>query len=140
MNFRQSRKQDVDINVTSLIDVVFLLLIFFMASTTFEKRSQIELTLPEANPEAKSDAVDQIKVAIDRKGDIYVNEQALVNTQLETVRQALAAARPAGGAEPVLVISADAGADYQTVVDVMDAARQAGLYRITFPTRRRAAP
>ena len=139
MNFRPARKQDVDINVTSLIDVVFLLLIFFMASTTFEKRSQIELTLPEASPEAKSDAVDQIKVAIDRKGDIYVDEQALVNTQIETVRQALAAARPEG-VEPVLVISADAGADYQTVVDVMDAARQAGFYRITFPTRRRAPP
>ena len=107
-----------------------------MVSTTFEKRSQVELTLPEASAEERADEVRHIDVAIDRKGDVYVGDRALVNTQLQTIRQALAAAR-GDDDDLVVVISADAGAAHQRVVDVMDAARQAGLHRITFPTRRR---
>ena len=136
MNLKPRPSEEPELNLISLIDVVLLLLIFFMVSTTFERRSQIELTLPEASREASKDAVDTIQVAVDRNGDVFVNERALVNTSIETLRQALVAARPAEG-EPVLVISADAGAEYQRVVDVMDAARRAGLHRITFPTRDR---
>ena len=139
MNFRPPRNRDIDINITPLIDVVFLLLIFFMVSTTFVKQSEIDLTLPEASAELRDDPIDKIEIAITRKGDIFVNDQALVNSQLATVRQALKAARPDGGAEPVVIISADAEATHQIVIDVMDAARQAGLYRITFPTRLRDA-
>lgn len=136
MNFRQPANRDLDINLTPLIDVVFLLLIFFMVSTTFVKESEIDLTLPQAAADLREDPGEHIQVSIDRDGQIFVNEQALVNVQLNTIRQALVGAR--GEIEdPVVVISADAAASHQRVVDVMDAARQAGLFRITFPTRLR---
>ncbi len=136
MNFRPTAEQDVDINLTPLIDVVFLLLIFFMVSTTFVKESEIELTLPQASEELREDPVDRIDVSIDHNGAVFVNQRALINAQLSTIRQALTDARD-DASDPVVIISADAAASHQGVVDVMDAARQAGLYRITFPTRLR---
>ncbi|MFT4582994.1 MAG: biopolymer transport protein ExbD [Gammaproteobacteria bacterium] len=134
MNFRPQREEEVDVNLTPLIDVVFLLLIFFMVSTTFIRESEIELTLPEASAEVREDPIDVIEVAIDARGRFFVNGNALINSQLETIRQALNDVRPAD-AEPVVIISADAGATHQTVITVMDAARQVGLTRITFPTK-----
>lgn len=136
MNFRAPRERDADINLTPLIDVVFLLLIFFMVSTTFVKESEIDLTLPEASAEVKETAAEQIDVAIDRDGTVYINEKALLNNRVDTLRKALGDA--ADGDDPVVIISADARASHQSVVDIMDAARQAGLFRVTFPTRVRA--
>ncbi len=133
MNFRPPINRDLDINLTPLIDVVFLLLIFFMVSTTFVKESEIEVNLPQASAELREDLVDRIEIAIDRQGSIFVNDQALINAQVVTIRKALEQARGEGG-DPVVIISADAAATHQNVVDVMDAARQAGLYRVTFPT------
>lgn len=133
MNFRPPINRDLDINLTPLIDVVFLLLIFFMVSTTFVKESEIEVNLPQASAELREDVVDRIEIAIDRQGSIFVNDQALINAQVVTIRKALERARGEGG-DPVVIISADAAATHQNVVDVMDAARQAGLYRVTFPT------
>jgi biopolymer transport protein ExbD len=133
MNFRPRGEEEVDVNLTPLIDVVFLLLIFFMVSTTFIRESEIELTLPEASAEARKKPVDVIEIAIDANGRFFVNGNALINTQLETIRLALISVRPAD-VEPVVVISADANASHQAVVSVMDAARQVGLTRITFPT------
>ncbi len=134
MNFQPRREEEVDVNLTPLIDVVFLLLIFFMVSTTFIRESEIELTLPEASEEVREDPLDTIEIAIDANGRYFVNGNALINTQLTTIRQALNEVRPAD-AEPVVIISADADASHQAVVTVMDAARQIGLTRITFPTR-----
>lgn len=133
MNFRPRGEEEVDVNLTPLIDVVFLLLIFFMVSTTFVRESEIELTLPEASADVRENPVDVIDVAIDGSGRFFVNGNALINTQLETVKQALSDVRPAD-VEPVVIISADAKASHQSVVTVMDAARQIGLTRITFPT------
>jgi biopolymer transport protein ExbD len=133
LNFRPPINRDLDINLTPLIDVVFLLLIFFMVSTTFVKESEIEVNLPQASAELREDLVDRIEIAIDRQGSIFVNDQALINAQVVTIRKALEQARGEGG-DPVVIISADAAATHQNVVDVMDAARQAGLYRVTFPT------
>jgi biopolymer transport protein ExbD len=133
MNFRPRGEEEVDVNLTPLIDVVFLLLIFFMVSTTFIRESEIELTLPEASAEARKNLVDVIEIAIDENGRFFVNGNALINTQLETIRQALISVRSAD-VEPVVVISADANASHQAVVSLMDAARQVGLTRITFPT------
>lgn len=134
MNFRPRPEEEVDVNLTPLIDVVFLLLIFFMVSTTFIRESEIELTLPEASEEVRENPLDTIDIAIDSKGRFFVNGNALINTQLETIRQALNDVRPAD-AEPVVIISADANATHQAVVTVMDAARQVGMTRITFPTK-----
>jgi len=138
MNFQRPREREIDINLTPLIDVVFLLLIFFMVSTTFVKESRIDLTLPEASAEVRETEEEHITLAIDRDGEVFVNDKALVNASVEIIRQALAAERPAEGEPPIVVISADAAASHQRVVDAMDAARQAGLLRITFPTRKRA--
>ena len=134
MNFRPRREEEVDVNLTPLIDVVFLLLIFFMVSTTFIRESEIELTLPEASAEVRENPLDTIDIAIDARGRYFVNGNALINTQLATIRQALNDVRPAD-AEPVVIISADANATHQAVVTVMDAARQVGMTRITFPTK-----
>ena len=95
MNFRPRPEEEVDVNLTPLIDVVFLLLIFFMVSTTFIRESEIELTLPEASAEVRKDPLDTINIAIDAKGRYFVNGNALINTQLVTIRQALNDARPA---------------------------------------------
>lgn len=137
MNFRAPRNDEFELNVTPLIDVVLVLLIFYMVSTSFVSESKMELTLPQASKEIPSDPPDKIDIAIDQQGNVFVNNQALLNTQLDTIRRALNAAHKSG-AEPVVIISADAAASYQSVIDVMDAARQAGLYKITFPTRVRA--
>lgn len=137
MNFRPPVNRDLDINLTPLIDVVFLLLIFFMVSTTFVKESEIDLTLPEASSELREEPDHAIQVSIDREGQIFVDDQALINVQVNTIRQALVSAR-GEQTDPIVIISADAAASHQKVVDVMDAARQAELFRITFPTRMRA--
>ncbi|MFP6780063.1 MAG: biopolymer transporter ExbD [Gammaproteobacteria bacterium] len=134
MNFRPRGEEEVDVNLTPLIDVVFLLLIFFMVSTTFIRESEIELTLPEASAEVREDPIGIIEIAIDANGRYFVNGNALISSQLAVIRQALNDVRPSD-AEPVVVISADAEASHQSVVTVMDAARQIGLTRITFPTK-----
>ncbi len=134
MNFRPRGEEEVDVNLTPLIDVVFLLLIFFMVSTTFIRESEIQLTLPEASEDVRENPLDTIDVAIDANGRYFVNGNALINTQLATIRQVLNEVRPTD-VEPVVIISADAKASHQAVVTVMDAARQAGLTRITFPTK-----
>lgn len=132
MNFRAPQSDDVDVNLTPLIDVVFLLLIFFMVSTSFVKDSQIKLTLPEASEDVKELPADTIEIAVDRNGTWFVNGHALADKRPDTLLSALAEAVPDSG-DPVVVIAADEGASHQEVIDIMDAARQLGLTRITFP-------
>lgn len=136
MNFRPPGEQDVDINLTPLIDVVFLLLIFFMVSTTFIKESEIELTLPQATEDVRAELAEKIEISIDHNGTVFVNQRALSGGQIGTIRQALTGIRR-NYDDPMVVIRADAATSHQVVVDVMDASRQVGLHRITFPTRPR---
>lgn len=135
MNFSTQRKDEVDLNITPLIDVVFLLLIFFMVSTTFERESEIKLTLPKASEEYTEVKPDAIDISIDRQGSIYIDKRPLLNSQLKTIREALRGATEENKEAPV-VISADAEATHQLVVKVMDAARQLGLVKITFATQK----
>jgi biopolymer transport protein ExbD len=134
MNFQPRNEQEIDVNLTPLIDVVFLLLIFFMVSTTFVRESEIDLTLPEASEEQREVPLDKIDVAVDKNGQYFVNGQALINSQLATMKTALRQLITSDG-DPLVIISADAQASHQSVVTVMDAARQVGLVRITFPTK-----
>ena len=134
MNLRPNRKQDVDLDITPLIDVVFLLLIFFMVSTTFERESELNITLPEASKELPQAKPDAINVAIDSQSHVYVNDVELVNSQMTTIKQAMYDALGNLHDAPV-IISADADTPHQMVVKVMDAARQLNLVRITFATR-----
>lgn len=133
MNFRPRQREDVEVNITSLIDVVLLLLIFFMVSTRFVEESKIELALPSASNHPVDSEPDAIEVVIDRRGQCFVNGKALVNAQPETIVQALVDAR-GRARDPMVIISADRSTDFQRAVDVMDAARKAGLFRVTFPT------
>jgi biopolymer transport protein ExbD len=134
MNLRPAPRESADINLTPLIDVVFLLLIFFMVSTTFDRDSELSIELPAAAAEVKKRRPDAIEVAIDVQGRFYVNGRPLLNTQSKTLRQALRSA--AGESEsPPIIISADAKTPHQAVVRIMDAARELGFVRLTFATR-----
>ena len=134
MNFRTERRDEVNLDITPLIDVVFLLLIFFMVSTTFEHNSEINITLPTSSKETTEAKPDAVNIGLDAQGNIYINDKALVNAQLETIKTALSEAL-VGLNEPPVIISADANATHQSVVRVMDAARQLGLIKITFATQ-----
>ena len=135
MNFSSVRRDEVELNLTPLIDVVFLLLIFFMVSTTFEHESEINITLPEASEEYTEARPEAVTVAIDAQGRVFINNTSLLNTKLSTIREALRDAVYDLEAPPV-IISADAEARHQLVIRTMDAARQLGLVKITFATRK----
>lgn len=135
MNFSPRRREDIGIDLTSLIDVVFMLLIFFMVTTSFDRIAQINVKLPQASTDQREVAAESIEVTVDADNQIYVRGQKLINTQLATVREALRESVRTEEDVPV-VISADAKATHQAVIKVMDAARQAGLLRITFATRK----
>lgn len=133
MNIRSQKKDDLDVNVTPLIDVVFLLLIFFMVSTTFDRESQIEVTLPEASISEPLKNNEIIEVTVNAEGIFFVNGQRVVNTQIATLKQAML--KIANGREdPPVVINADKNAQVQSMVTVMDAARQLGFVHISFAT------
>lgn len=134
MNFRPQKKNDVELNVTSFIDVVLLLLIFFMVSTTFGKKSEVSLTLPEASEQPVVTEPETINISVDAQNRVFINDNPLVNSQLTTIREALRQSMN-DLKNPVVVINADAEATHQSVIRVMDAARQLSLTRITFATR-----
>lgn len=133
MNLSSSPKETLDVNITPLIDVVFLLLIFFMVSTTFERESEIEIMLPEATANAKVTDDFVLQVTVDAEGTFYVNSQRVINTQLSTLMKAMQ--EVAGDREdPPIVLSADAKTPHQAVITVMDAARQLGFVHLNFAT------
>ena len=134
MQLRHSKKEPPEVNITPLIDVVFLLLIFFMVSTTFQREAELSIELPEASNQAQENQDRRIEVAIDATGRYFVNGRPLVNRQPQTIRNALKQASQGQNDTPV-VISADANTPHQAVVTVMDAARQLGLLRLTFAAR-----
>ena len=127
-------KAQPEVNLTSLIDVVLLLLIFFMVSTSFVKQSQIQLRLPEADsPAIVDEAPEQIDIMITEVGTYFVNGRELINTRPETIRNALQKIS-GGNNELPLTISADANAKHQYVVTAMDVAGRLGFTRINIAT------
>ena len=113
---------------------MFLLLIFFMVSTTFQRDSELTIELPEASSEASEPRDNPVEISVDVQGRYYVNGIQLVNRQLKTIKQAMKEA--AGGRDsPQLLVNADANAPYQAVITIMDAARQLGFVNLSFPTR-----
>lgn len=139
MKFRSRRRSPPEINLTSLIDVVFLLLLFFMVSATFEKLGRLQVELPQAEPNVEQEQPpDRITVTVDVDGQFFVNDQELVNTDIETVKRALIGIAGERRDLPI-VISADGRAPHQAVVTVMDAASQIGLARVSFAIKRNGA-
>lgn len=137
MNMRPGRREQLDVNIAPLIDVVFLLLIFFMVTTTFDKFSTIVINLPEATKNPREVKLEPIELSIDASGRYYVRNQLLINTQLDTLRRALAEAAGPNKNLPLL-ISADGQAPHQAVVTALDAARQENIINISIATRQRA--
>lgn len=133
MNLRPRRPEDPDVNLTPLIDVVFLLLIFFMVSTTFRQEADIAIELPKAAQDPAPAERQRLVVHIDALGRYFVNDQALAATDLETLKTALL---EAAGDERNLpfVIRAAGDTPHQAVVTVMDAASQLGFRRLAIAT------
>ncbi|NCF18100.1 MAG: biopolymer transporter ExbD [Haliea sp.] len=134
MKFRRQRREEVGINLTPLIDVVFLLLIFFMVSTTFTRETQLSIDLPEAEGKAVEASDEQIEILIDEAGRYRVNGQGLVDTRMRTLQAAIYKIS-AGDTTLPMIITADAQAAHEDVVRAMDAAGQMGFVHLSITTR-----
>ena len=139
MKFKRQRAEEISINVTSLIDVVFIVLIFFVATTTFNDETRLKVTLPEASVDAKSAEANAIELLINMQGEYFINGRALINNQLLTVKRALQETSGGDNRRP-LIITADANARHAAVVRAMDAAGQLGFERLSITTLPPAAP
>ncbi|MEM7220499.1 MAG: biopolymer transporter ExbD [Pseudomonadota bacterium] len=131
---RLGNRLDASVEMTPLIDVVFLLLIFFMVSTTFIRETQLKIDLPEAAGELQKVESQSLEVSISRDGEYSVDGRLLVNSQLKTLLRALREAS-GGDLKTRLIVTADAEASHQSVVRAMDAAGQIGLTRISITTQ-----
>jgi len=135
MNFRKNISDEVDVNLTPLIDVVFLLLIFFMVTTTFDKDAKININLPTTQNAAAAAIQKPMEVIIDAKGKYFVDGREVLNSKPETLFRAMSQALTERGENtPPLIISADAGTNYQTVVTAMDIAGRLGLTNFSMAT------
>jgi len=137
MNLRPGHKEEtVEVNLTPLIDVVFLLLIFFMVSTTFDRHATLKVELPESTTKVTQQVDEPLVLSIDAKGNYFLNDRQIVNQSLDTLKQALK--RTIGGEEAInntaLVLRADANTPHQSVVRAMDAASQLGLTKLSIAT------
>jgi biopolymer transport protein ExbD len=134
LKFRRQRREEVGINLTPLIDVVFLLLIFFMVSTTFTRETQLNIDLPEAEGTLAEPSQDQIEILIDEQGSYRVNGQGLVDNRTRTLQAAIYKLS-AGDTTLPMIITADAQAAHQYVVRAMDAAGKMGFVHLSITTR-----
>ncbi|WP_439101666.1 ExbD/TolR family protein [Congregibacter sp.] len=130
MKFRRQSREELNVNLTPLIDVVFLLLIFFMVSTTFTRETQLSVDLPEATGLVRDEVEQQVEILIDEQGNYRVNGNALVDTSMRTLQAAVYKVSEGDTTLP-LVISADAQAAHESVVKAMDAAGQMGFSRLS---------
>lgn len=140
MKFKRQRSQEVGMDLTPLIDVVFLLLIFFMVSTTFTRESHLQVELPEASGKPASTAeVDQIDVVISADGQYLLNEKPLVNNRRETLERGIKELANTNKSLP-FIITADARTPHEYVVRAMDAAGRLGFAKLSITTEREAQP
>ena len=138
MNFRGARvREDPEINFIPLIDVLLVILIFLLVTTTYQRFAELQITLPEADAEQVKQKPREINVGIDPNGRYVVNKQVFTFTGVQGLVDVLKTA--AGDTkDPVIIINADANATHQSVVHVMEAARLANFLQITFATQNTA--
>ena len=134
MNFRKARPEEPEINLIPFIDVLLVVLIFLMLSTTYSKFTELQITLPVADAEKLRDRQREVIVAISADGRYSVNRKPVEGRSVDALAAELAAAAN-GAADAVVIVSADATAAHQSVINVMDAARRANLPRLTFATQ-----
>ena len=135
MNFQRGRGSDEpEINLIPLIDVLLVIIIFLMLTTTYAKFSGLEINLPTADASKQAEQPNEVSVAVTATGQVLVNKAPLAATDVASISEALR--RAAGEAkDPVIVINADAKATHQSVVDIMQAAQSAGYPHISFATQ-----
>lgn len=138
INFRKRRTEEPEINLIPFIDVLLVILIFLMLTTTYSKFTEMELTLPSADTEQLRDRPKEVIVSIASDGRYAVGKDALQDRSVEGIASALTRHAPAGK-DSIVIISADANAPHQSVVSAMEAARRAGLSQITFATQATSA-
>jgi biopolymer transport protein ExbD len=137
MKFKAERGERVELNLLPLIDVVFILLMFFTVTTTFNRNAQLKIELPEASAEAKQQAAKTLELVINSGGRYYIDGRQLVNTRTATLVATLERATQ-GRKDMPIIISGDKHSPYQAVVTAMDSAAKAGLMH--FATTTRQAP
>jgi len=131
MKFSRRRAEEPEINLIPFIDVLLVVLIFLMLSTTYSRFSELQLTLPTAGADAARDRPAEVRVAVASDGRLAVDGQPVDGSSVAAISAALSAAA-AGRTDTVVVVAADALATHQSVVNVLDAARRANLPRLTF--------
>jgi biopolymer transport protein ExbD len=135
MNLRPKKEEEPDVNLTPLIDVVFLMLIFFMVSTTFQKESVVKIDLPTASAEEEAKEKNIVEVTVNAAGEYYINRTRVLNRDSKTLKAAILKHAGTDNERP-FIIRADAKAPHQSVVTVMDVAGQLGYTRLSIPTER----
>jgi len=133
MNLQPGGEDEPEVNLTPLIDVVFLLLIFFMVSTTFEQQSRIQIELPEATATAAETENETLEIVIDAQGRYFIGERQVVNSEVKTLKSAISKAVD-GRESLTVIIRSDASTPYQAVITALDATSQLGLTQISLAT------
>jgi len=133
MKFSTRRPVEANLNLTALIDVMLVLLLFFMVTTTFERQRGLKVKLPEADAEQTTPQPEQLELVISRQGRYFIGPNEVVNAQISTLKDALARAANNDFAQS-LTIRADARAQHRLVVRAMDAAGQLGFVNLTIAT------
>ena len=134
MNFRKSSRDEPEINLIPFIDVLLVVLIFLMLSTTYSKFTELQIKLPLADAEQQRDYPKEIIVAVSSDGRYMINKTLVEGRSIESLGAALVLAAKAGK-DSVVIISADASSTHQSVITVMEAARRNGFTQITFATQ-----
>lgn len=138
MRFQTNRRQEEpEINLIPLIDVLLVIIIFLMLTTTYSRFAGLEINLPSSTAEATESEPNEVNVAVTANGDVLINKRPVGSRDIASIAAALgrAAASTNASKSPVVIISADAKATHQSVIDVMQAAQQAGLEQISFATQ-----
>ena len=134
MNFRNSSRDEPEINLIPFIDVLLVVLIFLMLSTTYSKFTELQIKLPVADAEQQRDYPKEVIVAVSNEGQYMINKTLVEGRSIEALGAALVLAAKAGK-DSVIIISADASSTHQSVITVMEAARRYGFTQITFATQ-----
>ena len=134
MNFRPRQKEEPEINLIPFIDVLLVVLIFLMLTTTYSKFTEMQLRLPVADTDAQRDYPKEVIVSVSTDGRYMVNRQPVTGRSAESLAAALSEFAK-GGKDTIVIISADATATHQSVITVMEAARRTGLSQITFASQ-----
>ena len=135
MKFRARRSEEPEVMLIPMIDVLLVIIIFLMLTTTYSRFAGLEINLPTADATASNEKLVEVNVAVTATGEVVINKRPVNGAGIPAIAAAMQAVVPAGAKDPVVIINADAKAAHQRVIDVMQAAQQAGLVHISFATQ-----